>query len=255
MPLNGKHSWPKILFVTSHWPLAAAYGAQQRVLNIAALLSRFGDVSFVIVPTEVEDEETVRLTKREFEVCRVMDPSPVVSDKSFRLIQRLRHELDPTYLETDPYVVSETDRGLLKELMQHHDLVWIHTIRTANRFRIYRWPRSVLDVDDLPSRTHRSVAQSGGSPASRLINLRRAWIWRRRERTFQERFDVLTVCSENDRRYLGMEERIHVVPNGFIPLWCALALPRIRHGLASSGIANLCLMRRESSGSSVTCGL
>ena len=63
--------------------MAAAYGAQQRVLNIGRLLSRFGDVSFVIVPTEHEDEETVRRTKREFEVRRVIRPLPVAPDRSF----------------------------------------------------------------------------------------------------------------------------------------------------------------------------
>ncbi len=212
------HSSPKILFVTSHWPLAAAYGAQQRVLNIARLLSRFGNVSFVIVPTEVEDEETVCRTKREFSVCRVIRPLPVAPDRSFGLIQRLRHELDPSYLETDPYVVSVTDRKEMQDLIQQHDLVWVHTLRTANWFRIYRWPHSVLDVDDLQSRTHRSVALSCTNPASRLINLRRAWIWRRRERDLKKRFDVVTVCSEEDRRYLGMEERTHVIPNGSHPL-------------------------------------
>jgi glycosyltransferase involved in cell wall biosynthesis len=44
-----------------------------------------------------------------------------------------------------------------------------------------------------------------------------SWVWRRRERLFTERFDALTVCSENDRRYLGGHARIHVVPNGFDP--------------------------------------
>src|ERR1035441_8944749 len=57
MPLERMQIRPKILFVTSHWPLAAAYGAQQRVLNLGRLLSRFGEVSFLIVPTEQEDEE------------------------------------------------------------------------------------------------------------------------------------------------------------------------------------------------------
>lgn len=238
MPLDSAHNWPKILFVTSHWPLAAAYGAQQRVLNIGRMLCRFGDVSFVIVPTEVEDEETARRTKREFEVCGVIRPLPVAPGRSFgRLSQRLRHEFDPTYMATDPYVVSGTDRALLKELIQQHNLVWIHTIRTANWFRIYRWPRSVFDVDDLPSRREQSTAQSGGSPASRLLNLRRAWIWRRRERAFQERFDVLTVCSEDDRRYLGMEERIHVIPNGAHPL---AVRPRASSELPRIGLIGNC---------------
>jgi glycosyltransferase involved in cell wall biosynthesis len=219
MPLDGTQTRPKILFVTSHWPLAAAYGAQQRVLNIGRLLSRFGDLSFVIVPTEVEEEETVRRTKREFDVCRVIRPLHVASDKSLTSFpQRLRHEFDPTYLEADHYEASEQDRTALKELMQQHDLVWIHTVRTASWFRMYRWPQSVLDLDDLQSRTHRSVAQASGSFGKRLVNLRRAWIWRRRERTLTDRFDVLTVCSEEDRRYLGMEERTHVIPNGSNPV-------------------------------------
>lgn len=204
MPLEIVRDRPKILFVTSHWPLAAAYGAQQRVLNIGKLLGRFGDVSFVIVPTELEDEETVRRTKREFEVCRIIRPLPVAVGGSFgRLPQRLRHEFDPTYMATDPYVVNEPDRKGLQELIQQHDLVWVHTIRTAHWFRIYRWPHSVLDVDDLPSRTYQSRAQSGGSPVRRLIDLRMAWIRRRRERLFPERFSVLTTCSEDDRQYLG----------------------------------------------------
>lgn len=215
MPLERTQDRPKILFVTSHWPLAAAYGAQQRVLNIARLLRRFGDVSFVIVPTEVEDEETVRRTKSEFEVRRVVRPLLIPPGSALgRLPQRLRHEFDPGYMATDPYIASELDRANLQELIQQHDVVWVHTIRTAQWFRIYRWPHSVLDIDDLPSRHLWSSAQSGDDSLKRMLDLRRSWIWRRRERIFPKRFDVLTVCSEDDRRYLGGSERIHVIPNG-----------------------------------------
>jgi glycosyltransferase involved in cell wall biosynthesis len=210
---------PKILFVTSHWPLAPAYGAQQRVLNVARLLSHFGDVSFVIVPTEHEDEETVRRTKCEFDIRRVMRPSPVAPGRPFaELSQRFRHEFDPTYMATDPYVVSESDRAGLEELIRQHDVIWVHTIRTAQWFRIYRWPHSVLDVDDLPSRPYQSAEQSGGSLVRRMLDLRMSWIWQRRERILPERFDVLAVCSEEDRRYLGSSERTHVIPNGAHPL-------------------------------------
>jgi len=216
MPLECGRDRPKILFVTSHWPLAAAYGAQQRVLNIGNLLSRFGDVSFVIAPGEPEDEETVRRTKQEFKVLRVTRPLPVGVGTSFaRLTHRLRHDFDPTYMATDGFTVSKPDCEGLQELIQQHDLIWVHSVRVANWFRIYRWPRSVLDVDDLDSRLYQSRVQSGGSPLRRLLNLRMSWIWRRRERLFPERFCVLTVCSEEDRRYLGGQERIHVIPNGF----------------------------------------
>jgi glycosyltransferase involved in cell wall biosynthesis len=215
MSLDRAQDRPKILFVTSHWPLAAAYGAQQRVRNLGMLLSRFGDVSFVIVPTEQRDEEVERRTRRECEVLRVIRPLAVSHGRQFgQLSQRLRHEFDPTYMATDPYTVSEHDRAVLLELIQQHDVVWVHTVRTANWFRIHRWSHSVLDVDDLLSRSLRLEAQSTNSPIKSLLNLRRSWIWRRRERNLPERFDVLTVCSEDDRRYLGKLDRIHVVPNG-----------------------------------------
>jgi glycosyltransferase involved in cell wall biosynthesis len=208
----------KILFVTSHWPLAPAYGAQQRVLNVGRLLNRFGDVSFVIVPSDQEDEETARQTRREFEVRSIIRPLPVAPDRPFaRLFQRFRHEFDPTYMATDPYVISEPDQIGLQELIQQHDLVWVHTIRTAQWFRIYRWPHSVLDVDDLPSRPYQLPERSGGSLIRRALDLRMSLIWQRRERMLLERFDVLAVCSEEDRRYLGSSGRIHVIPNGAHP--------------------------------------
>lgn len=219
MPLDGESARPKILFVTSHWPLAQAYGAQQRVLNIGRLLSRFGDLSFVIVPTEVEDEETARRTNREFEVRKVIRPLSIRSVRTFSsLEQRFRHEFDPTCMFTDLYEVSKPDRAALQDLISQHDVVWVHTIRTANWFRIYRWPHSVLDVDDLPSRGYESSAQLGGNPVRRLLDLRMAWIWRRRERICRERFDALTVCSEDDRRYLGRQSQTYVIPNCSHPI-------------------------------------
>jgi glycosyltransferase involved in cell wall biosynthesis len=220
MPFNLKQERPKILFVTSHWPLAAAYGAQQRVLNVGRLLSRFGDVSFVIVPTEHEDEETVRRTRREWKVRRIIRPLQVVpSGQVGRISERFRHEFDPTYMATDPYVVTEPDCAGLQELIRQHDVIWIHTTRTANWFRMYRWPHSVLDVDDLPSRSYHSLAMSDNSSIRRILDRRMSWIWRRRERILPERFDVLTVCSEDDRRYLCRPDRmIHVIPNGAHPL-------------------------------------
>src|ERR1700737_4256009 len=114
MNMDSAQERSKILFVTSHWPLAPAYGAQQRVLNIARLLQRFGDVSFVIVPTEVEDEATVRRTVSEFKVHKVIRPYPVAPARPFaRLVHRLRHELDPAYTATELYKAGESDQAEL----------------------------------------------------------------------------------------------------------------------------------------------
>ena len=55
---------------------------------------------------------------------------------------------------------------------------------------------------------------------------------RRRERFWRERFSVLSVCSEADRKYLRGGEHAHVIPNGFErptqePVWNPVDPPRI----------------------------
>jgi glycosyltransferase involved in cell wall biosynthesis len=42
-----------------------------------------------------------------------------------------------------------------------------------------------------------------------------AFRWKRQERLLGERFDVLTVCSEADRRSLSVTAPVHVIPSGF----------------------------------------
>jgi polysaccharide biosynthesis protein PslH len=209
-------SRPKILFVTPASPLLDAYGAQQRVLNISRLLSRFGDVSFFLVPHDPDYEQTASRTSREVDIRRIVRELPIEGNGHLdRLRHRLRYELDPAYLATHHLTARDEDRRALLQLMQGHDLTWVHTIRTANLFGIHRWHRSVLDVDDLPSRVYRSNVESDGNPIRRLLDSRLSSMWHRRERLLTDRFDAVSVCSEEDRQYLGGHARIHVIPNGF----------------------------------------
>lgn len=208
----------KILYVTPHWPTAAAYGAQQRVLNVARLLGRFGEVSFAIVPFARENEQVAPSAERGSDVLDVFHESPIPgTNRLDRLRHRLRYELDPSYLATHHCTVSANDRIRLLELIKDHDLIWVHTLRVANLFGIRKWPHSVLDVDDLSSRFYWSQAQSGTSLPRRLLDLRLSWMWRQRERLLTERFDVVAVCSEEDHKYLGSGAQIHVIPNGYNP--------------------------------------
>jgi len=85
-------------------------------------------------------------------------------------------------------------------------------------------------VDDMPSRLYTTKARAGDSLARRLLDLRMSWIWRRRERLLPQRFNAITVCSEDDRRYLGKSAGIHVIPNGSdppVPRLPCLGSPRI----------------------------
>jgi glycosyltransferase involved in cell wall biosynthesis len=101
--------------------------------------------------------------------------------------------------------------------MGRFDLVWVFKLRTANMFRLWRWPNSVLDVDDLPSGVYASLATGSRFVRERLNAKIQVHRWRRREQLLGERFSVLTVCSDADRRKLDVPVPVYVVPNGFSP--------------------------------------
>jgi glycosyltransferase involved in cell wall biosynthesis len=202
----------RILYVTSHWPHASSYGAQLRVLNIGRQLKRIGRVSLVIASPEEVDPSVLARTEAEFEVKDIMRVYP---DRLRDTASRIRFELDPAYLNTHFSRVRKPARERMLQLIEEHDVVWVHTLRTANEFRIYRWPRTVVDLDDIPSRVYASRAKAGPGVMRRLLDYRLSLLWRKREGLLHDRFDVIGVCSANDRRYLGEGPRVRVLPNGF----------------------------------------
>ena len=173
-----------------------------------------GKVSLILASDSayVYDREGLDRARSEFRFFRRMR---FVSLNRPRFLSRIRHELDPSYLNTDRFRARESDRQDIFKIMRGHDVVWIHTIQVANAFRIDRWPRSVLDVDDIPSRLYASAAKANSNIVRTLLDLRMSLIWRRRERLLKNRFSVITVCSENDRQYIGNNSRFHIIPNGF----------------------------------------
>jgi len=201
----------KILYIVSHWPGAPAYGAQQRVSDIGRLLKKVGNVTLVVVNGDDDGEPWREKTEAEFSLAQVLTVKPA---SSRGLLARLRHELDPGYLDTVPIAMDLNERQAVRDLMNEHDVVWVHSIKTANLFGIYRWPHSVIDIDDLPSRFYQSSALVDVSFGRRILNRRMSMIWRRREQRLAERFNVLMVCSEDDRRYLSIDS-VRVLPNGF----------------------------------------
>lgn len=208
-----KNDRPSILYISSHWPLSHSYGAQLRVLKIGRLLKRIGDLSLIVVKGRSPiDSATWHCTTQEFNLKAVIQTE--ASDRS-GVMHRLRHELDPAYLATFPDKVSEEDREKSLKWFREYDLIWVHTMRTANIFQVESWPHAVLDIDDIYSRLYSSSAQTGAKVVRRLLDQRMSWIWRRREARLLGRFNVVVVCSEGDREYFGNSQRIHVVPNGF----------------------------------------
>ncbi len=180
---------------------------------MARLLKRCSRLSLVVVPLEGRIEEpAVSKTEAEFGLEALMnfEPWPV---RGFEA--RLRHEFDPWFLNTDGKRLSPQDSRRLKALAESHDVVWFRGTAIPNGSGISHWPRSVLDIDDIPSQYHWSEARSAHSLKKKALALRRCWFSKRRERTLLGRFGVLGVCSKADRQYMGDDDRIHIIPNGF----------------------------------------
>jgi glycosyltransferase involved in cell wall biosynthesis len=202
---------PKILAVVGPCPFAKAHGAQVRVKNTLDLLKRCGRLSLVMASMAEHDAEAVRRTAEVYDLKGAFRLEAWPLD----FAGRWQRELNARHLNTHGFRMKPGDKARVLELAKDADLVWFHNVRVANALEVYRLDRpTVLDADDLMSRFHASALGQGGWKDN-ILESKRSWQWRRREDLFLERFDVVCVCSEGDKAYLGGSDRIEVVPNGF----------------------------------------
>ena len=202
---------PRILYVVPTWPHEKSYGQQLRVLHVGRALQNVGEVSLAIVSNS-NDAAAMAKTAIEFQVyCNLRAERP--SHRGSR--DRLRWWLDPCFMDSYWSFVGEGGKGRIVEGSGYFDLIWLNCLRLVNMFGIWRWPRSMLDIDDLPSTYQLAEWRNGNRLMDRLRAGARVFPLKRREKLLQERFTVLGVCSEADRRCLGGDDRIHVIPNGF----------------------------------------
>lgn len=204
-------SRPRLLYVTPNSPTAPAYGAQMRACHVARILQRHAEVSVVVASWRKPPAAELDAARSLFGDVRYV-PLRVAPVRG--PWQRLRHEFDPSFFGTSGYAAAEEDVAATRALVASHDVTWVHHFIAADSLRLAPAGPSLLDVDDVLSRYHVAEATTA-SGLRRLRLLRRAWIWRRRERRALRRFRRLAVCSEDDRRYFGGDPRVHVIPNGF----------------------------------------
>jgi hypothetical protein len=122
-----------------------------------------------------------------------------------------RRELDPTYMGGYGWGVAATDVRKLEELCESYDMVWVQRSLLSDALGRWHWPRAVVDVDDLLSQYYETRARRQRNPMRFLVDMRRSWLWRRREARLPERFASVVVCSEADKQSLGNGDR-NVVP-------------------------------------------
>lgn len=178
-------------------------------------MQEYGRVETVVVDAEGGGEEWAEQPVKEFDVAYGV---PVRQRPNKSWPGKLNWALNP-------YTAYPHGCGVDREAMNHvqqsaanSDLIWFCKLRTPNMFPCWDWSRSVVDIDDVPSVYEESVRRVETLPRDRLLTSVRLFSWRRRDRRLGDRFTVLTVCSETDKRYLetlGIRAPVHVIPNGY----------------------------------------
>jgi glycosyltransferase involved in cell wall biosynthesis len=203
---------PRILFISDCWPHGKAFGGQLRALHTARALAKMGSLSFLVVNTDEADPQEILDSRAEFDIqspiCPALSPNR-------SLIEKLRWSFDPRYLNVHGCTASPADRSRITLAFQGFDLVWVLNARTPNVLGIRGWPHSHLDLSDVPSTYSRTVAERGAHQVQRWRARMQQFFSKQRELVFKTRFTTISVCSAQDREYLGGDERIHVIPNGF----------------------------------------
>jgi glycosyltransferase involved in cell wall biosynthesis len=208
-------SRPKILYVVSNFPVNGT-GAQQRALNIGKLLKRAGDVSLVVAIPGDFDPRTLEALDPEFKGWRVIQPSRVVWRNPFtRLWNRIQRTLGTHLYSSHYWKINDANLQAFRDMMAGFDVIWVHNLQTVNAFGLETWPDTILDIDDVPSTFYGLLAKSRRNPLKRIVDLYSARQWKRREARLLNRFEMLTVCSDQDKEHFGGDERVFVVPNGF----------------------------------------
>lgn len=207
-----KAARPQILCLTAHDLDLPEYGAVIRTRNIFHALAQIGDVRIVLAGAH---ESFARNGASTIGGLELLETIPFHRIRKFSIAEHWRHEFDARFLKVHKFQAAAGDREKILHLAAAADLVWIHSLRTANGFDLFRWPHSVLDLDDLPSDLAATSLAGARNPLHKLRDFQRLLRWRNREKVLAERFDALCVCSEPDRRKLGGGENIFVVPNGF----------------------------------------
>ena len=202
---------PRILYITPYWPHAESSGSQLRTLQISRALKSVGRLDLWVLDYHDADGEARRKSFNEFGDIREV----TLELANTTLTDRLMSLPDPRRMNLTFSSVKAPERENLLRNLENYDVVWLHHLYVSYLYRCWHWPHSVMDIDDIPSTYQRTVWHNCYSLSDKLQAGLKMWQWKRRERLLKERFSVLSVCSEQDRDYLGWSKRVHVIPNGF----------------------------------------
>jgi hypothetical protein len=105
--------------------------------------------------------------------------------------RKIRWLLDPRAPYPHEWGADNQGNDYVLQNAGNFDLVWFGNFHTPNMFGGWTWPRSVLDVDDLPSSVERSGLRTTSKLQARLWILLRIAGWKRHEKVLGHRFSVI----------------------------------------------------------------
>ena len=207
----------RILYLSAYWPRSRpSCGGEWRTLGVGRALREIGTVQTVVVRSAPEeDQDYVNGASNELEVAYSVE---VRARSGTGLWGKIRWALDPRIGYPHRCGADSDGNDFVLRSIKDFDLVWFGNFRTPNMFERWAWPRSVLDIDDLPSSIERSSFRTASTLRTRLVQIMRINSWKRREKVLGDRFTVVVACSDDDKAYLqkiGCRQPIHVIPNGF----------------------------------------
>jgi glycosyltransferase involved in cell wall biosynthesis len=186
-----------------------------RALHIGRALQQVGDVELVVLDTHGSGNAERRSAHDRAPAGHRLE---VRRQSTRNVLQKVNWALNPRVKCPHGVCVNQHDVERIGRTAQQFDITWFFELRTANVFPRWSWPRSVVDVSDLPSTFEQSMLRAQQGVRERFPTAVRLWSWQRRERLLGERFNVIAVCSDTDRQYLrelDVAGSVHVIPNGF----------------------------------------
>lgn len=201
--------YPNILYVTTALIAAPHGGSMIRTLNVCRQLSKSGRVTMLAVSHRF-NADSVAACRNEFSNFHMVALSPWEDT----CLGELKRKWDMHWPFSYGLKADLSGRRLFAELAEKNDLVWFHTLGAAYPFGSGDLPKSVMDVDDLNQCKYDLRMRHDTSFRFRCSAAVQAFKWKQHERNALGQFDIVTVCSEDDRKYLA-SPNVRVVPNGF----------------------------------------
>ncbi len=192
------------------WPPNS--GVAKRVFHIGNILQNIGKVTVVIVSQWPIDDTFVIYNKKHFDKVVVMQaniaPSRTILSKIYRMTGK-------RWIAGRHHVIDKKQQTQFLKIAQQHDLVWFHTLKTADLTGIYNFDKSVIDFDDIISEKLKQQSQIAEKYIDRIHLKWQSIMWRKWEQDAKNRFKVACICSDSDKIYLKAYPQVYAIPNGY----------------------------------------